>query len=85
MKKRITLAIVVLALVHSAIAIPFATPASFFDLPPTHWAYGNVGQMVDVGIIKGYPDGTFRPDNKVTYGEFIPWGVLSRIYQVFGR
>ncbi|WAM34563.1 S-layer homology domain-containing protein [Caldicellulosiruptor morganii] len=42
----------------------------FSDLPQNHWAYNAVKFMVERGIITGYPDGTFRPDNPVTRAEF---------------
>jgi len=37
--------------------------ANFSDVPPTHWAYQYVIAAVQAGIVSGYPDGTFRPDN----------------------
>ena len=33
--------------------------------------------MSDKVIIKGYPDGSFRPDNTVTYGEFIKMALIA--------
>lgn len=42
----------------------------FSDLPQNHWAYNAVKFMVERGIITGYPDNTFRPDNPVTRAEF---------------
>ena len=44
---------------------------AYTDLPRTHWAYDSVERMTKDEIIAGYPDGTFRPDATVTYGEFI--------------
>ena len=44
---------------------------TYSDLKNTHWAYDNILKMSDLGIVKGYPDGTFKPSNKVTYAEFI--------------
>jgi len=43
-------------------------PISFTDLSG-HWAKDTVLQLVYLGIIKGYPDNTFRPDNKITRAE----------------
>jgi hypothetical protein len=54
-----------------------AAGAPFTDLPQSHWAHSNVNQMVDKGIIVGYPDGTFRPDKKVTYGEFVKMSIVG--------
>jgi len=39
------------------------------DVAPTHWASGVVNLAVGAGIIKGYPDGTFKPDKNVSYAE----------------
>lgn len=35
-----------------------------------HWAEDNINRLVALGAISGYPDGTFRPDNKITRAEF---------------
>ena len=35
-----------------------------------HWAEENIRRFVDKGYIAGYEDGTFRPDNPVTWAEF---------------
>lgn len=41
----------------------------FPDVKNTHWAAGYVNTGVKSGIINGYLDGTFRPDNKVKLEE----------------
>ncbi len=45
-------------------------PDSYPDLPPSHWAYEAVTFLTDKKIVVGYPDGLYRPDQKVTRGEF---------------
>ncbi|RKD29002.1 S-layer homology domain-containing protein [Thermohalobacter berrensis] len=35
-----------------------------------HWADATVGKLVELGILDGYGDGTFRPDNTITRAEF---------------
>jgi len=42
---------------------------NFTDVPSTHWAYNFVMAAKQAGIIGGYPDGTFKPDNLVTRAE----------------
>lgn len=42
-----------------------ATP-TFSDVPSDHWAYGYVEAAASRGVIGGYTDGTFRPNNQVT-------------------
>ncbi|PKM80711.1 MAG: hypothetical protein CVU89_12290 [Firmicutes bacterium HGW-Firmicutes-14] len=47
-----------------------ASEAPFKDVPETHWAYGSIQLLVKAGIIKGFPDNTFRPDLPVTREQF---------------
>ncbi len=42
----------------------------FSDVPPDHWAYQYVGELVERGAINGYPDGKYYPDKIVTREEF---------------
>ncbi|MFD2371393.1 S-layer homology domain-containing protein [Brevibacillus sp. GCM10020057] len=53
-------------------AVPFASAAnsSFSDVPRNHWAYKEITEMAEKGIIAGYNDRTFRPNNQVTRAEF---------------
>lgn len=50
-------------------------PGGFPDLI-NHWAAATIVQLVEKGIISGYPDGTFRPDRPITRAEFCT--ILSR-------
>lgn len=43
----------------------------FSDVNSTHWASGYVNLATSKGIIKGYPDGTFKPEKEVTYAEAV--------------
>lgn len=53
-------------------AVPFASAASssFSDVPRSHWAYQEITEMAEKGIIAGYSDRMFRPNNQVTRAEF---------------
>lgn len=54
-----------------SIAVPFAqAKTTFSDVPRSHWAYEAITEMAEKGIIKGYSDGKFRPDNKISRAEF---------------
>lgn len=46
-----------------------ATIPDFPDLQPDHWAYETVRAAVENGVLKGYPDGTIRPDSPVSRAE----------------
>jgi len=61
----------------SIVAILFTlSPVSAFAAAPMeditdHWAKDQIQSWVDSGYIKGYPDGTFKPDNNITRAEFM--------------
>ena len=61
----------------SILAILLAlNPISAFAAEPMedisgHWAKDQIQRFVDSGHIKGYPDGTFKPDNNITRAEFM--------------
>lgn len=42
-----------------------------------HWAAGALGELADREIIGGYPDGSFKPDNKITRVEAV--SILARV------
>lgn len=42
----------------------------FNDVPTSHWAFSYVGEMTERGVVSGYPNGNFYPDNNVTRAEF---------------
>lgn len=52
------------------------TTAVFRDVHG-HWAEGTIGAMVGQGILDGFPDGTFRPDEPVAADQFIKMVILS--------
>ena len=55
------------ALVFSAFALS-ASAAGFKDLKQSHRFYDEMRFLEAQGIINGYPDNTFRPDDRVTRG-----------------
>lgn len=44
---------------------------SFSDVTPDFWGAGYIALASNMGIINGYTDGTFLPNNNVTYNEAI--------------
>ena len=57
------------------------TSTDFKDISKKAWYASYVSYLEKYGIIKGYTDNTFRPDNKVTRAEFIAMTV--RYYDLF--
>jgi outer membrane protein assembly factor BamB len=49
----------------------FPSTPSFPDLDPTEWYYGYVEGAAKHGLVKGYPDGTFKPQGNITLAEIL--------------
>lgn len=41
----------------------------FRDVAKSDWFYSDVMSLAEAGVVAGYPDGTFRPNGEVTWGE----------------
>lgn len=54
------------------------------EMPKTdyekHWAVKDIDWCIERGLMKGYPDGTFKPDKPVTRAELAV--VLNRLYDL---
>jgi hypothetical protein len=46
------------------------TQTQFADVPANHWARQFITSLADRGVIAGFPDGTFRPDEPVTRAQY---------------
>lgn len=44
--------------------------SGYLDIPDNHWAYTEIKELQILGVMRGYPDGKFRPDNTITREEF---------------
>jgi len=51
-------------------ATPTAEPIEFTDVPSDFWALPFISEMSARGIISGFEDGTFRPNQPITRAEF---------------
>lgn len=58
--------VVGLCVVLALIGAPVVASDHFKDVPADHWAAGSVEKLAEAGIVKGYPDSTFRGDQPVT-------------------
>jgi len=67
--KRIIAVLAIICLMFSLM------PANTFAFQATdisgHWAQVKIQSWIDKGLIKGYPDGTFKPDQDITRAEFM--------------
>lgn len=49
----------------------------FTDVPEFHWANGYIVKAEELGIINGYQDGRFKPENTVTYEQAITMAIRA--------
>jgi hypothetical protein len=77
MSRKIVTLLLCLMLVFSSVAFAEDSKALFKDLNQEHWAYGAILEMIQSGILSGYPEGDFRPNQDVTRGEFAKMMVLA--------
>ncbi|SHJ49756.1 Sirohydrochlorin ferrochelatase [Desulfofundulus thermosubterraneus DSM 16057] len=59
----------VFAVAREVPPLPTPTPVVTFKDIQGHWAADAAGRLAGMGLISGYPDGTFRPDREVTRAE----------------
>ncbi|MBD5161739.1 MAG: S-layer homology domain-containing protein [Oscillibacter sp.] len=54
-----------------ALAVPALAADGFSDVSESHWAYNDIMTCAAQGIITGYEDGTFRPEDEVSTVQFL--------------
>lgn len=74
MKRRLTALLLVLCLIVSVVP----TMAAAAKDVRGHWAESYIETLRELGIMEGYPDGTFRPDSNVTKAELVT--LLNRTF-----
>lgn len=79
MKSKILNKILLLTVVISLLFTMTANAVAFTDIS-THWAKSYIERVAAKGIVSGYDDGTFKPDNNVTVLEALV--MLSRLYDI---
>ena len=60
--------LVVMAMLLGMLPVPSFAYASDVS---GHWAASHIEEMMGMGVIKGYPDGSFKPDKSITRAEFM--------------
>ncbi len=61
------------------------TLSKFGDLTSEHWAYNYIMSANKYDIITGYDDNTFRPNNNITYQEYIKMIICMISCQTFAE
>jgi len=73
--KRIVAVLVIFSLLFSTAGYAVTYPTD----SKGHWAEEKIQKFVDSGVIEGYKDGTFKPDNFVTRAEFVT--IINRYFE----
>ena len=71
--KKIIKALLSLAVIAFGIVPAMAFP----DVSDDYWAAAQINLLSEQGVIVGYPDGTFQPDNNVTRAEFAAMAIRA--------
>ena len=61
----------------AVIAFGIAPAVAFPDVSSDHWAAAQINLLSEQGVIVGYPDGTFKPDDNVTRAEFAAMAIRA--------
>lgn len=77
--------IIVVGSVSAAFGDTSSAGKSFSDIKASNWAYESVNAMSQKGILAGYPDGTFKQSNTVTYGQFIKMALIGATKEDIGN
>ncbi len=72
MKKALGILVIMITIFSSVVLA-----VNYTDLSTEHWAYKPIKEMTEKGILSGYPDGSFAPDNVITRAEFAKILVLA--------
>lgn len=84
--KKFTKSLTAILLAVSMVAAPIASVAAvedegYTDIPDNHWAKEALEEAIDRGIMKGYGDGTIRPDLDIIRAEFATMAVQYKGYE----
>lgn len=61
--------------------VVFANDITFMDIK-NHWASKNIIRATENGIINGYSDGTFKPNEDVSVAEFLKMIIVAEDYEI---
>lgn len=54
------------AIAAQALKLPAGSGSNFTDVPGAHWAAAVIGAASNAGLIGGFPDGSFKPEESLT-------------------
>lgn len=66
-------------IITAVLGVASAGVIGFKDVPEGHWASSAVGRLSQLGILEGFPDGTFRGDEPVS--RFQAAAIVTRVLE----
>ena len=78
MKKIICFIIVITTVISMFTAIN--GEVNLTDVKSTDWFFYDVNEMIELGVVNGYPDGTYKPQGNVKADEFIKMIIVGMGY-----
>jgi hypothetical protein len=78
-KRSYSVGLLIVFMLLMGLILPATVTASGLTDISGHWAEKEIAQWVEEGVVNGYPDGTFRPNESITRAEF-----MTLINRVFG-
>lgn len=73
--------VISVAILAAGGTIAASATINFSDVHTEGWAYPYISNLTGNGVITGYEDGTFRPDQKVTKAEYLALVMRAAAYE----
>jgi peptide/nickel transport system substrate-binding protein len=78
MRKFLSIVVAVVLLFAVCSPVLTARAAGFKDVAASYWAFDEISSLAAKKVVAGYPDGTFKPEGKVTREEFAKMVVVAK-------
>jgi hypothetical protein len=69
--KKLVSALLIVCMMFTSFSVALGAAATATSDITGHWAESQISSWIDKGLIKGYEDGSFKPDNTITRAEFM--------------
>jgi hypothetical protein len=68
--------------IHRGMDVVLTTPTeeTFPDVPSSYWAYYNIENLAEAGVVQGYPNGYYRPDYSVSRDQMAVFVARAKSY-----